>query len=52
MDYIGITVADKSKQFAVRIIKFSRFLNEEKNLENLIILTANCLDLSAIVIPI
>ena len=30
MDYIGITVADKSKQFAVRIIKFSRFLNEEK----------------------
>ena len=30
MDYIGITVADKSKQFAVRIIKFYRFLNEEK----------------------
>ena len=30
MDYLGVTVAVKSKQFAVRIIKFSKFLNEEK----------------------
>ena len=30
MDYLGVTVAEKSKRFAVRIIKFSKFLNEEK----------------------
>ena len=30
MEYLGVTVGDKSKQFAVRIIKFSKFLNEEK----------------------
>lgn len=30
MEYLGVTVGDKSKQFAIRIIKFSKFLNEEK----------------------